>query len=114
VCVGVLGELGGDLVVRHSDLLDQAGQGRGQGLGDVAVRRGGRSGGSPGSCGQPGVKNCGLYPAGVADGLQPGAQPLGREPVGAGLAVEAGEELQADREVDLADSPTAPGTVLSR
>ena len=42
-------------------------------------------------------------PAAVADAGQPGGQAPGGEPVGALLAVEAGEEPQADRAVDVGE-----------
>ena len=51
--------------------------------------------------------------AAVVDGGQPGGETFDREPIGAVLAVEAGEETQADRGVDLGESRPRPGTSLA-
>ena len=47
--------------------------------------------------------------AAVTDAGQPGGQALGREPVGAVLAVEAGQEGQADRAVELGEQTDGAG-----
>src|SRR5579875_3172711 len=101
VGVGVQGELLFDLLGKDLDLLHQGAQGGQKGAGDVGL--GGSLGarGAPGRGGEPRVQGGGSDAAAVADADQPGGEAPGGEPVSAVLAVEAGEEAQADRAVDL-------------
>ncbi|CCC45954.1 putative uncharacterized protein mb3249c [Mycobacterium canettii CIPT 140010059] len=105
VRVGVQGELLGDLRVEGLDLRGDAGKRSEQGAGDVCV------GGAVLTCdtargaGEPAVKHRGVDAPAVAGGGQPGGQALDRQPVCAVLAVESGQERQADRRVDVGEQP---------
>jgi len=55
------------------------------------------------------VQHGGVDPAAVADAGQPGGHALGREPAGAVLGVEAGQERQADRGVELREQADGAG-----
>lgn len=70
-------------------------------MGDVSLGGPLGTGGASGRGGKRGVQGSGIDAAAVADAGQPGSQALGGEPVGALLAVEAREEAQADRTVDI-------------
>ena len=59
--------------------------------------------------GQAGVQYGGVDPAAVADAGQPGGEPAGREPVGPVLAVEAGQERQADGAVEVGEQADGTG-----
>src|SRR5215467_2828372 len=101
--VGVQGELLVDLLGEDLDLLDQGAQGGQEGTGDVGLGSPLGTGGTPGRGGEPRMQGGGSDPATVADTGQPGGEASGGEPVGALLAVEAGEEAEADRTVDLGE-----------
>ena len=103
VRVGVRGELLGDLLGEGLDLLDEGAQGGDERAGDVGVGAALLAGGAAGRGGEAGVQDGGVGAAAVADRGQPGGQPLGGEPVGAVLGVEAGQERQADRRVEVGE-----------
>src|SRR5580704_5298846 len=109
VLVGVQGELLADLSGQGFDLLGEGDQHGQQRAGDVgfggAVLAGRAARGRP----QPGVQDGGVDPAAVAGASQPGGHAPGREPVGAVLAVEAGQERQADRGVELGEQADGAG-----
>src|SRR5271170_3490119 len=107
VRVGVQGELLADLLRQGLDLAGQDDQDGVQGAGDAGVGQAVVAGGAAGCGGQPGVQDGGVGAAAVAGAGQPGSQAPGAEPVGAVLGVEAGEEAQADRRVDLGEQPGA-------
>ena len=107
--VGVQGELLGDLGVQGLDLLHEAGQDGEQGAGDVRLGGAVVADRAAGGGGQPGVQGGGVFAAGVALAFQPGGQPPGREPAGPVLAVEAGQERQADRGIEVAEQPDRAG-----
>ena len=67
------------------------------------------AGGAAGRGEQAGVQHGGVDPAGVALLGQPVAQPCGREPVGPVLGVEAGQERQADRGVEVGEQADGAG-----
>ena len=60
---------------------------------------------------QPGMQLGGMDSAAVAHRGQPAGESFHRQPIGAVLAVEAGQEGQADRS---ANSPTALGKTFCR
>jgi tetratricopeptide (TPR) repeat protein len=109
VLVGVQRELLADLGGQCLDLLvegDQHGQQRARDVrlgGAVLARRAARGGG------KAGVQHGGVGPAAVAGAGQPGGHALGREPAGAVLGVEAGQERQADRGVKLGEQADGAG-----
>jgi len=103
VGVGVQGQLFVDLNRQGFDLVGQAGKDSQICLGDAAFGSAVVSGGSSWRVGQAGVQDGGIGSAAVADAGQPGGQAFGREPVGTVLAVEAAQEAQADRAVDVGE-----------
>src|ERR1700722_7702378 len=109
VAVGVGGQLRADLGGQDPDLLGQGDQDGTQRAGDRGL--GGRvgSGEAAGRGGQPGVQDGGVSAAAVADAGQPPAEPGRGEPVGPVLGVEAGQERQADRRVELSEQPGGGG-----
>src|SRR5256886_2139169 len=109
VGVGVQGELLVDLLGEDLDLLDQGVQGGQEGPGDVGLDGAVGAGGASGRGGEPGVQGGGSDAAAVADAGQPGGQAPGREPVGALLAVEAGEEAQAELAVEVGEEADGAG-----
>ena len=104
--VGVAGELFGDIGVEGLDLGDQAGQHGHEGAGGGGAVG---SGGAAWCAGEPAVEHRRVGAAAVADAGQPGGQAFGREPVGAVLAVEAGQERQADRAVEVGEQADRAG-----
>ena len=109
VRVSVQRELLGDLGLQSLDLGDQAGQDGQQGAGDVGLGGAVVAGGPGWRGGQAGVQGGGVFAAAVADAGQPGGQPPGREPGGPVLAVEAGQERQADGRVEVAEQADGAG-----
>src|SRR4029079_5617941 len=103
VGVGVQGQLFVDLNRQGFDLVGQAGKDSQICLGDAAFGSAVVSGGSSWRVGQAGVQDGGIGSAAVADTGQPGGQTFGREPVGTVLAIEAGQEAQADLAVDVGE-----------
>src|SRR6478752_4163695 len=109
--VGVAGELVGDVGVEGVDLSVEAFQyghecaGGGGGVG---------SGGAAWGAGEPAVQHRGVGAAAVADAGQPGGQAGDRQPVGAVLAVEAGQNVRLICESRSANKPTAPGNTIIR
>ena len=67
------------------------------------------AGGAARCAGEPAVEHRRVGAAAVADAGQPGGQAFGREPVGAVLAVEAGQERQADRRVEVGEQTDRAG-----
>src|SRR5271166_2989512 len=101
VRVDVCGQLGLDLGGEGLDLFEQAGE-RG-------VRVGVGAGKTAGCAGEPGVQDCGVDLAGVADTRKPLAQPGWAEPVGLVLGGEAGQKRQADWAVDVGEQSDRAG-----
>ena len=109
VRIGVRGELVGDLFGEGLDLFDEGAQGSDQCVGDVGVGGAVFAGDTAGRGGQPGVQDGGTLAAGVADLGQPGAETFGGQPVGAVLAVEPGQECQADRRIEFGEHTHGTG-----
>jgi hypothetical protein len=76
-----------------------------QGLGDAGLGGAIVAGRAAGCGDQAGVQDGGAGAAAVAGAGQPGSEAFGREPASAVLSAEAGQELQADRRVDLGEQP---------
>ena len=106
VRVGVAGELFGDVGVKGLDLGDQAGQHGHEGAGGGGAVG---AGAATWCAGEPAVEHSRVGAAAVTDAGQPGGQAFGREPVGAVLAVEAGQEGQADRAVEVGEQTDCAG-----
>ena len=70
--------------------------------------------GAAGCSGQAGVQDGGVGVAAVAHAGQPGGEAPGTEPVGAVLGVEAGQERQADRGVDLGEQADCAGEGIAQ
>ena len=110
MCASVwAGELLTDLLGENGDLFDQRGEGGHQGAGDMGVGGPLFSGGAARRGGQPGVQGPRVGAAGVAHRVQPGTETRGGQPVGAVLAVKAGQERQTDRRIQVGEQPDRPG-----
>src|ERR1700736_5097784 len=109
VRVGVSVELFGDLLGEGLDLFDEGVEGGQQRAGDVGRGGGLVVGGAARGGGESGVQHGGIDATAVADRGQPRAQTLGRQPVGAVLRVEAAQELQADRAVEVGEQSDGAG-----
>jgi hypothetical protein len=103
--VDVRVQLLGDLVGQHGDLLDQSAQRGQQRPGHVQRGRAGVPGRASGRRGDPGVRLLRRGTAAVADPGQERGQAFRGQPVGAVLAVEPGQELQAHLSVQLMEQP---------
>src|SRR5215212_1916322 len=109
VSVGMQGELLSDVGRQGVDLVDQCGEDGQQGVGDVGLGVAVVAGCATGGGDEPGVQLGGVDPAAVADAGQPRGQTFRAEPVGPVLAVEPGQERQADRGVNLGEQPDGAG-----
>uniref|UniRef100_A0AC61U3E6 Uncharacterized protein n=1 Tax=Janibacter limosus TaxID=53458 RepID=A0AC61U3E6_9MICO len=78
-------------------------------VGAAGLGGGRRAGQAPGCPGQVGVEHGRVGAAAVADRGQPLAQPGGREPVGALLGIEAGDEGRADLGVEVGEQAHRAG-----
>ena len=107
-CVGVRGELLADLGRQGVDLVGQGGQHGQQGAGDVGLGGAVVAVAPRGAAVSRACSIGGVDPAAVADGGQPGRRRFG-EASRPGPGVEAGQEGQADRGVDVGEQPDRAG-----
>ena len=105
---------GAGLAVNGVAPLGEGGQDAEQGAGDAGVGLAVAAGGAAGCSGQAGVQDGGVGVAAVAHAGQPGGEAPGTEPVGAVLGVEAGQERQADRGVDLGEQAGCAGEGIAQ
>jgi len=103
-----------DLFGQRVDLRHERGERAERGASDMRGGDAGISGRAAGSGGQPGVHDLRRGVTAVADAGQEPREPAYRQPVGAVLAVEAGQEAEAHRAVELVEQPDRAGRELAQ